>query len=193
MSGDKTTMSRRPLPNRPRYGLLAWEATIGYMSTHHSPDAMLKLQIYPVDSDVYWAALASWGPNEEFVEDRDSLAAALRELWLDVATNHTIFHSAESASKSPIYYEDDEWLDERTADSLDRLLNITQVMYKADWHLILIYQPVENPETRVQARLLAENGSSSIGGRGPSLRDACHMLYQNIARLYAERKRKKDD
>jgi hypothetical protein len=43
---------------------------------------------------------------------------------------------------------------------------------------------VENPNLRVQARLLAKDNSVHIGGRGPTIRDACRDLYRNAAPGY---------
>ena len=183
---DSSTIAKRPFPNRPKNGLMAWESTMGYISSNHSPDAILKLAIYPVDNgEVFWGASASWGSNEEMVEDLPLAAHALRELWLQMAANHVIFKSAEAGIKAPINYNDDEWLDERTASTIDRLIRVALTVYQGDWQIMIVYQPVENPDTRVQARLIANNNAIHIGGRGPSIRDACHALYQNAARQLA--------
>ena len=192
---NSSTIAKRPFPNRPKNGLMAWEATMGYISSNHSPDAMLKIQIYPADQgEVLWAASASWGPIEEYVQDLPLAAHALRELWLQIAANHVIFKAAEAAVKSPINYNDDEWLDERTASTVDRMIKVAQTVYHGDWLIMIIYQPVENPDTRVQARLIANDNSVQIGGRGPSIREACHSLYQSAARqLMSGRMRPSDE
>ncbi len=149
MSDDETTIGRRPLPHRPKNGLLAWEATMGYISAHHSPDAMLKLQIYPYQDGVRWAASASWSQNEETVGDKDSVAAALRDLWRVLSMHHTIFKSTEAASRRPIDY--DEWLDTSTTASIGRLIDVARAVYDDDWLIIIIYQPVENPQPNARA------------------------------------------
>jgi hypothetical protein len=53
--------------------------------------------------------------------------------------------------------------------------------FGADWRLTLVYQPIENPGLRVQARLAARSDSVHVGGRGASLRDTCHDLYRHLA------------
>ncbi len=180
------TVHKRPMPRRPRNGLKAWEATMGYISDQYSPDATLKLEIYPyAEDEIAWAASVSWAQNVESVEDRPSAAAALCDLWLEVSHNHSIFKTLEAAIKSPANYDEDNWLDERTADAFDRLICVADAMYKDDWLLIFIYQPVQSPDTRVQARLLARDNSIRVGGRGPSLHDACNKLYHNAASSYA--------
>ncbi|RMG79274.1 MAG: hypothetical protein D6712_19945 [Chloroflexi bacterium] len=190
---DPTTVARRPFPNRPKTGLLAWQATIGYISMHHSPDALLKLEAYATPEGVLWAASASWGQVEEERRDMPSLGDALRELWLDIGTRYQIFTSMEDAARSPIHYKDHEWLDEQTAKTLDHLIHILQTVYPDDWHVIIIYQPVENPQTRVQSRLIASQNRVQAGGRGPTIRDACHVLYHNIARYIAANRRNQED
>ncbi len=183
---NPATVHKRPMPRRPRSGLQAWEATMGYISDQHSPDATLKLEIYPfAENEIAWAASVSWAQNVESVEDKPSVAAALCNLWKEVAHNHRIFKTIEAAAKSPTNYGEENWLDSRTADAFDRLIRVAGAMYKNDWLLIFIYQPVQSPGTRVQARLLARNNSVRVGGRGPSLRDACQALYHNAARNYA--------
>lgn len=180
-----TTIPRRPLPQRPRLGWQAWEATLGYMSLHHSPDALLKLQIYPLGGHSGWAASLSWAGFSEHVRDRESFGEALDDLWREVNNNHVIFLTSEAAVRQPASYHSDEWLDPRTQEALDRLIRVTRAVFENDWLLLLIYQPVEHPEARVQLRLLARDNTVRVGGRGPSLREACAELYRNAARYYS--------
>jgi hypothetical protein len=180
---DKT-LDQRPLPKRPENGLLAWQATIGYISQQYSLDAMLTAQAYVLNNAVSWGAAASWGTNREEVADQPSLEAALRELWRLVDSHHVIFEKREHLLKRPANYADHEWLDKDTAAVLNRVLHVTSVVYGADWQVVLAYQPVESPDSRFQTRLLALGGSVQIGGRGPDLRTACRDLYRNAAPYY---------
>lgn len=173
------TKAKRPLPPRPATGLLAWQATLGYISTRHSPDAVLKLQAYSREARVYWSASVSWGGNHEDVRDHPSLAGALRALWDEVSRNHRIFDRAEDAVKSPIHYNDAEWLDLTTQEALQRLVWVTQSVFPGDWQLVLLYQPIDLPDSRMQARLLAKNNTIAVGARGSTLVDVCRNLFRN--------------
>jgi hypothetical protein len=186
----ETTIGKRPLPKRPPTGLLAWEATVGYMSAHHSPDTLLKLQAYPRDKAVLWSAHVSWAQHQERVQDRTSLAEALRDLWVEVEHHHTIFQSDVDAIRSPRGYGDGDWVDAETLEILDRLTSTAQNVFPGDWTLIVVYHPVESASTRVQARLLVQNNSNYAGGRGPSVHDACHAVYRGAARLFVGRGQK---
>lgn len=180
MSDD--TLRAQPAARRPEYGFQAWQATIGYISQVYSPDALLTLNLHPAGPDTsLWKAAASWGSVCEEVDDRPSLGAALRDLWREVDRHHTIFKSLEAAARRPIRYDDDSWLDPDTQYALDRMIDLAAHSFSTDWRLTLVYQPIENPSLRVQARLVARLGSVHVGGRGGSLRDACHDLYRNIA------------
>jgi hypothetical protein len=193
MPKDDTIISR-PMPKRPENGLLAWQATIGYISSQYSLDAMLTLQAYPLEnSQVAWAGMASWGQNQESVQGRPSLAAVLRDLWREVDSNHVIFESREAIIKRPANYGDDEWIDADTNLILGRLIHVTGTVYGPDWRLMLIYQPIENRAIRFQARLLALDDTVQIAGQGPNLRDACQALYRNAAPYYVNRSGKSMD
>jgi hypothetical protein len=180
MSDD--TLRAQPTPRRPQYGFQAWQATIGYISQVYSPDALLTLNVYPAaPDDLRWKAAASWGQMLEEVDDRPSLPAALRDLWREIDRHHTIFKSLEAAARRPIKYDDNCWLDADTQTMLDRILTQASRSFGLDWRLTLVYQPIENPSLRVQARLAARSSSVHVGGRGAALRDACHDLYRNAA------------
>ncbi len=181
MAKDDTLVTR-PMPKRPENGLLAWQATIGYISGQYSLDALLTFQAYPLESGtVGWAAAASWGQNRESVEGAESLPVALRDLWSEVNQHHVIFETREAILKRPANYDDDRWIDADTAAILNRLLHIAGVVYGMDWRLVVIYQPVESQAVRFQARLLALDDSVQIGGQGASLREACQDVYRNAA------------
>jgi hypothetical protein len=176
------TIHNIPTPKRPETGFLAWQATIGYISTEHSPDALLTLTAYPLENgDIGWKAAASWANFTEESPDIGSLPDALRSLWREVDRHHTIFKSLEAANKKPVSYKDDQWLDAETRMGLERLLQVIQKAFGTDWRLVLVYQPVANPSARVQARLIARRDTVNSGGRGATLREACQLLYRNAA------------
>jgi hypothetical protein len=180
------TLRTHPTAKRPENGFIAWQATIGYISEEHSPDAMLSITAYPIEeSDIRWRAAASWGQFQEEVADHSSIAHVLRELWREVDRHHMLFKSMESASRRPINYADDQWLDTDTNDMLNRLLHASTRAFRGDWRLMLVYQPVANPNARVQARLIARGDSINAGGRGGSLREACQTLYRNAASYFS--------
>lgn len=180
------TIASRPLPQRPQNGLLAWQATIGYISTQYSLDALLTIRAYPLENgEIAWGAAATWGQNGEEVYDAPMISHALRDLWRQVDQHHVIFEHREAVLKRPSNYDENEWLDSDTTAILERVLQVTQAVYDRDWLLVILYQPVESQETRFQARLIAQGESVKIGGHGPSLRDACRDLYRNAAHQFA--------
>lgn len=179
-----STIPQRPLPKRPPTGLMAWIATVGYISTQYSPDVLLKLHVYPSGDTTHWGASISWAQHKEQVWDKPTLAAALGDLWLEVDRSHAIFATQLDAIRSPVDYADEKWLDVPTQDILSRLIWTTENVFSGDWKLVIVYQPVDNPNARVQARLIARSGSVHVGGRGPSLGDACHDLFRNGARVF---------
>jgi hypothetical protein len=83
--------------------------------------------------------------------------------------------------KKPINYKDDQWIDTDTQASLDRVIQIAQRAFGNDWRIVIVYQPVANPSSRVQARLIARKDTINSGGRGATLREACQLLYRNAA------------
>ncbi len=183
---DDDTLSKPPQPLRPEWGWSAWMATVGYLAAHHSPDARLRLQVYQrPDHLLIWSAALLWGDNAEQVQERASYAAALRDLWREVCNYHTIFKSEQERVLQPQDYREDRWLDEKTNDVLERLLRVTEAVFAGDWRLLIVYQPGEQPDNRVLARMLAKETHVQRAGRGPTLRDACRNLYQNTAGTYA--------
>ncbi len=173
------TIPSRPLPKRPTYGLLAWEATIGYISNQYSLDAMLTIYAYAALDSIAWGATATWGQNGENVRDLPTLPAALRDLWKQVSRNHVIFEQREAIIKRPANYDDNEWIDTDTQIILERVLQVIRSVYGSDWRLVWVYQPVETPEIRFLARLIAQELKVQVTGQGASLRDACRDLYRN--------------
>lgn len=185
MSEPKTTPTR-PLPSRPPTGLLAWQSTMGHISSHFSPDAILKIQATTREARVQWSAVVSWGEVSETVNDQPSLAATLRELWRVVSHNHGIYERLEDAIKGPYNYDDTEWIDLVTQESLQRLIWVTQIVFPGDWLLLIIYQPIESPAARMQMRLIAQENTITVGGHGPALVDACRALFRNAAPYYGQ-------
>lgn len=183
------TIPTRPSSfNRPHTGLAAWEATVGYIATEHSPDAMLTLRAYPEAEETIWSAELTWGQNKEQLGGVDTLADVLRELWLKVEQSHVIFKSSEDAVRKPAGYGNFDWIDSDTKDALDRLAWVTSVVFKDDWTLISIYQPTDNPTARVQMRLVARDTTVHINGRGASMRDAATQLYRNATPYFSGNK-----
>lgn len=179
------TLYARPLPKRPPTGLLAWQATMGYISAEHSPDALLTIQAYPMAVDqIGWGALVTWAQNREAVQDQPSLASALRQLWSEVDRNHVVFNSREALLKRPVNYAEHEWLDSETVAIVWRVTQVTHTVFALDWQLVFVYQPVESVNLRFQARLLAQQNTIRTGATGPSLCDACRELYRNAAPYY---------
>jgi hypothetical protein len=187
------TIPSRPLPKRPENGLLAWEATIGYICTQYSLDALLMFRAYPLNGGVAWEATASWGQNGEHVHDQPSLASALRELWRQVDRNHVIFEHREAVIKRPANYGDHEWSDTDTKIILERVLQVTRTVYGTDWVLSWIYQPVERAEIRFLARLVAKEHNVVTSGQGVSMREACRDLYRNAAHHFVTNSGKSPD
>jgi len=181
------THHARPMPQRPKWGWQAWEATVGYLGTRHNPDATLKLDIYPMQYVIGWAATLSWGEERENVSDQISLADVLRELWEKTLHNHLdLFKNPIVVARTPRGYNDDQWLAVATHEIFSRLVHTTDTVFQGDWRIIVLYRPVERPEKRVQARLLAENNSVQRAGWGPTLHDACRALFHNAAPIYSQ-------
>jgi hypothetical protein len=175
-------MSDNHLPN----GFVAWQKTLGYMAQHHSPDAMMKLIAKPTEKAVSWSGTVSWGANSEDLRDAANLPDLLRLLWLEVDRHHNIFHNAEDAQRRPFGYNDADWLDVPTEDILLRLLWTVRTAFGMDWHFVIVYQPSEAPDLRVQTRLLSSDSQHHIGGRGASLLDALRDCFRNSVPAFAE-------
>lgn len=181
---NDSTKSERPLPKRPQWGWMAWEATVGYIAKHHSPDAMLKIEIYPGEYIIGWAASLSWGTIIEEVRDKTSLADVLSSLWRRIEQNHDLLQTMEAAVRRPANYEDNHWLDEKTYEAFSRLVSTTDTIFQGDWMVVVMYRPIEEAKHRLNTRLLAENNSINRGGHGPTLRDACRDLYHKAIPIY---------
>ena len=176
-----STAAARPTPNRPAYGLLAWQATIGYICSEYSPDAVLTVIAAPQRDVILWQASASWGRINEQVDRQPSFPSALTSLWREVDRHHTIFKTLEASAKRPVNYAENQWIDPDTDRSLTRLIQSASSAFGTDWRLVLHYQPVESPAARVQARLIARADRINVGGRGAGLLAACRTLFRNAA------------
>jgi hypothetical protein len=180
------TLVDRPVPKRPKWGWLAWEASVGYIHQNHSPDATLKLEIYPMEFIMGWAASLSWGEWSEAVRDQHSFADSLNNLWALVEQNHDLINSLEAAVRRPVKYEDDDWLDELTYEAFSRLINTTDTIFQGDWQIVILYRPIEIANKRVQTRLIADGAVVNRSGSGATLRDACRQLFHNAAPIYQQ-------
>jgi hypothetical protein len=184
---DVSPTGPQPIRRRPESGFAAWQMTLGHINTYLSPDVMLQLQAHPgegEDGGISWVATLSWGQNRETVAGVESLAAAFRQLWLEVDRHHVIFEDPQDAIRAPGGYEDHEWLEVSAQEILHRILWTSRIVFDRDWSLIVVYQPSDIPAMRVQMRLLARENSVYVGGRGPSLLDAARTLYRNAAPVY---------
>jgi hypothetical protein len=179
------TLHARPTPKRLPNGLQAWQATIGYIHSEYNPDAALAFRAYPVEGGVIgWGASASWGAENVGVRDMPSLGIALSELWLEFQSRYNILKTLEAFVRRPADYGDDEWIDPQTQDILDRLMRVTWYVFEGDWAFAAFYQPIEQPDERVQTLLMASGGNVRIKGRGPTLEDSCRDLFRSAAREY---------
>lgn len=179
------TVASRPLPKRPEYGLLAWQATMGYLHTQYKLDAVLTVHVYGLDDGVGWSAEADWGRNHEAVADCPSLPHALRDLWKQVASQHVIFETKEALIKRPANYSENEWLDSVTQEVLEHLVRTTAAIFPADWRITLVYRPVESPDMRWRVQLKADK--LLMTEQQVTLRDACRSLYRHAAPEFAAR------
>jgi len=181
---DNKTRRLPRLPKRPENGLLAWQATVGFISMIYSPDATLTIKVQPENGKRMWQASIEFGGRHQSVTERASMAEALRDLWLKLEANFTVFPSPVDEVRKPANFADDKWLDADTARTLDALIDLTQNVFDQDWRLMIVYQAVETPSQRVKMRLFARDNAVVIGGQGPSLREACRSLYRNAAPQY---------
>lgn len=183
-----STAPMRPLPNRPKYGWMAWETTAGYMSAHLSPDVTLKLSAYPAEDEngVLWGASITWAQEYEEVDGFPAPHEALAQLWRVVDQTHSIFGKTEDAVKRPAHYRENQWFDSWTGEIMQRLVRVTNAVFKQDWIIVVVYRPVESMDSRIQARMMANDHEVQIGGRGSSLGDGCRQLYHNAATIFTK-------
>ncbi len=184
------TLNARPMTQRPANGLLAWEATIGYLRLQYRLDARLTLQAVADANLVTWSAYAVWGQNTEQVTGKTSLPSALRDLWSEVDRKHVIFESREAMLRRPANYKDDEWLDRTTQILFDQMLDLFHIAFANTWTLMIIYEPVEIADVRFQARLGADGGELSLLGQGATLQAACRDVLRVTAQTHIQRRTK---
>lgn len=179
------TITRRALVPRPDTGLQAWQATLGYMSNFHSPDAILTTCVRPDSESLRWSATVTWGQRKESVTDRDSLAAVLRDLWALIERYHNIFLAPEDSTRAPSGYGDYTWLDVDTLDTLHRFILTTQTVFEDDWRIVTLYRSLDRPQQRVQIRLIAREERVAVGGSGPTQMDATQAIFRHAAPAFA--------
>lgn len=182
------TLNARPMPQRPANGLLAWEATIGYLRLQYRLDARLTLQAVADVHLVMWSAYAVWGQNTEQVSEKLSMQAALRDLWLQVNHKHVIFASREAMLRRPSNYEDDEWLDSATQIIFNQMFNVFHIALVSPWTLTIIYEPVEIADVRFQARLAVAKDEINLLGQGATLQEACRDLLRVTAQNHIQQR-----
>jgi hypothetical protein len=182
------TLNARPMPQRPANGLLAWQATIGYLRLQYRLDARLTLQAAAEANAVRWSAYAVWGQNTEQVTGKPTLPAVLRDLWSEVDHKHVIFESREAMLRRPSNYKDDEWIDRATQIVFDQLLDLFHIAFADTWLLTIIYEPVEIADVRFQARLGVENAELNLLGQGATLQAACRDLLRVTAQTHIKRR-----
>ncbi len=189
MTNDDTLV-HRPSPKRPLTGWQAWQATVGYIHNEYNPDAVLTLTAYPVaDGVIGWSASLYWDSQAEAVHNEDTVAGALRALWLKIEAHHKLFKTLDAAVRRPVDYADEEWLDEATQLALDRVLQVVAAASDSGWRLAMTYQPVDNPDERMCVSLYAQDGTPQAEARGSSLRDACQNLYRGGASYFRRQTR----
>jgi hypothetical protein len=187
---DDDTLVHRPAPKRLATGWQAWQATVGYIHNEYNPDAILTLTAYPVtDGVIGWSASLYWDSKAEAVHNEDTIAGALRTLWLKVEAHHRLFKSLDAAIRRPVDYADAEWLDEATQSALDRLIQMVSASSDSGWRLAMTYQAVDNPDVRVCIGLYAQDGTPQAEANGSSLRDACQNMYRGAASYFRKQTR----
>ncbi|MCA0453509.1 MAG: hypothetical protein LCI00_06010 [Chloroflexi bacterium] len=184
------TLNARPMPQRPANGLLAWEATIGYLRLQYRLDASLTLRAVANGDAIQWNAYAVWGQNTEQVTDKLSMPAALRELWALIDRKHVIFESREAMLRRPSNYGDDEWLDGVTRTVFNQMIELFQIACAPTWALTIIYEPVEIADVRFQTRLTSDRDSMDMLGQGATLQAACRDLLRVTAQMHIQRRKR---
>lgn len=192
MSEDKT-QANRPMPRRPKFAWNAWEATVGYIHTHYSADATLRLSISPLEHYIGWGASLTWGTNSESVTDKHAFSFALDDLWALIEQNHQVLDTMEAAVRRPVNFDEDSILDERTHNVFSSLVNSTDTVFKGDWQIMIAYRPIETPDKRVQTRLTADRHNVNRAGNGATLRDACRNLLRNAAPIFQQYRNQKSE
>ncbi len=182
------TLNSRPMPKRPANGLLAWEATIGYLHLQYGLEARLTLQAVTQANGTLWSAYAVWGQNTEQVTDKASIVGALRDLWSQVDRKHVIFESREAMLRRPVNYADHEWFDKATQTVFDQMIELIHIAFSGAWTLTIIYEPVEIADVRFQIRLIAEPNNMNLLGQGGTLQEACRDLLREIAQIHIQRR-----
>ncbi len=168
----------RPLPQRPANGLLAWQATIGYIHKQYGMEAHLVIRA-SAGAAISWGATALWGDNQETIADKPSLMAALRDLWRDIDARHLIFASREALIKRPVNYGDQEWLDLETQVMLERLLQLLNTLAPAQWQFVATYTPSEVATERFVGEVVRPGRTTQA--QAATLRDLCRELYRQTA------------
>lgn len=183
------TLNARPMPQRPANGLLAWEATIGYLRQQYRLDATLTLQAVSSEGVLTWSAYAVWGQITEQVIGKATMPAALRDLWAQIDRNHVIFDTREAMLRRPANYGDEEWLDAATKSVFNQLLDLLRIACDPAWTLTVIYEPVEMADLRFHVQLTGQDNVTMMG-QGSTLQTACRDLLRVLAQLHIQRRKR---
>ncbi|MBK9125893.1 MAG: hypothetical protein IPM16_22580 [Chloroflexi bacterium] len=184
MNDDFRTRGIEPLVFRHANGWLSWQAVVGDLVSRGHPDAHIRVEASGVDGAVTWAAEVEWGPNQERVTDQPSLGEALATLWQEVSNHHWMYEG-DMGKRGPALYGPDEWLDHDTLEALNRMLTVAADVFGSDWAVLFTYHPVQQPDQRVNSRLIARSGDVAVAGRGATLLDAVRGLFRATAPFFA--------
>lgn len=182
------TLNARPMPKRPANGLLAWEATIGYLRLQYGLEARLTLQAVTTANVTSWSAYSVWGQNTEQVTNKGTIAEALRDLWAQVDKRHVIFESREAMLRRPVNYSDDEWFDAATEAVFKQMIGLLHIACGDNWTITINYEPNEIADVRFQVQVSAVPNYPNLLGQGSTLRDACHDLLRVTAQAHILRR-----
>ncbi|GIK28102.1 MAG: hypothetical protein IT298_04170 [Chloroflexi bacterium] len=184
MSNDFRTRGIEPLVFRHANGWLSWQAVVGDLVSRGHPDAHIRVEASGADGAVIWAAEVEWGPNQERVTEQPALGAALAMLWQEVSGHHWIY-DGDMSKRGPALYGPSEWLDRDTLEALERMLTVAADVFGKDWAVLFTYHPVQQPDQRVNSRLIARSGDVAVAGRGATLLDAVRGLFRATAPFFA--------
>lgn len=181
---DQNTAIISPQTPQFDHGWQAWQAVIGRLAAHDSPDARLRIEVVGRAGTPYWAVEAIWSAHIERAADHTSLGEAMKALSAELGAHHWEFHDSRTGLAR---YDVDDWLDADTAGSLARLVDTVQAVFAGGWSLSFTYQPVEMADQRVQGRLVARAGSVAVAGRGRTLIDAVRDVFRSAAPHFAKK------
>jgi len=180
------TVAMPSLPPHFDHGWQAWQAVVGRLAQGDSPDARIRLEAGGRPDGTVWAVEAIWSGHIERMAEFKTLGAAFLALSDELSAHHWEFNDALTGLS---LYDEDDWLDPETADSLGRLVDTIMAAFGTGWALAFTYQPVEMADQRVQGRLVARAGSVAVAGRGRTLLGAVRDVLRSAAPHFTSHKR----